>query len=118
MSGTLKARVEKDVFVVSLSGYLNQVLSETLLNEFQSALQQSAKVFCFDFSHVDIVNSVALGRLLDMISEGIADESLEFIFVGISKECRFGFEAIGILAYVKEFPNIEEWQRHLQSRGR
>lgn len=109
MAGSLTVKFEKPVFKAFINGYLNAELSEELFGRFQQSLQEGAKIFCFDFSKVDIVNSVALSRLLDIISDGISDDSLEFFFVGVPSECRFGFDAIGLFAYVKEYKTVEEF---------
>jgi hypothetical protein len=116
MAGKLEVKTFKAAMVADIFGYMNDELSELLVNEFRKFLQNGTKIFCFNFARVEIVNSVALSRLLDIISEGISDESLEFYFCSIPNECRFGFTGINLFAYVTELKDFSEFENRLKNR--
>jgi anti-anti-sigma regulatory factor len=109
MAGKLNISHEGDVFRAAVIGYLDSEIANTLLCEFQKALDDSKIVFCLDFTSMEMINSSALSCLLDMVSEGVANELLQFFFVGIPQSCRLGFFAIGLLNYVEELANMNEF---------
>ncbi len=108
MSGNISYRFENSVFIAEISGYAEVNLMAGLVKAFFEKLEEDYTDFVFDFAKVTLINSTALGKILDIISEGMGCDNISFSFCAIPATSKLGMSSLGILNYVNEFSSLEE----------
>ena len=113
MSGKFSHRIDNNIFIFSLEGYIEKSVSESLMTVFRKHWEGGIHHFLFDFSKVSMINSVALSAILEIISEGIGETESGFYICSIPEKCHWGLAAIGLLNYMTEFDSLEQAGKEL-----
>lgn len=108
MSGNISYRFENKVFIAEISGYAEVNLMTGLVEKFFEKVEEEYSDFVFDFSKMTLINSSALGKLLDIISEGMGCDNISFHFCAIPNTSKLGMSSLGILNYVNEYASLDE----------
>lgn len=108
MSGSVAFKFENGVFFADISGYAEIGVMENVLAKFFEKLEEDFCFFVFNFADMTLINSTALGVMVEIISESMGNDSVKFYFCAIPPACRLGMAGVGILKYVKECSNVQE----------
>lgn len=114
MSGLVKFKQSGQFLTISLKGYVEQAVSQAVVERFRQDWKNGCQYFVFDFAQVTMINSIALSSFLDIVSEGIGKDAIGFFFCGIPLNCYFGLSAVGLLNYVTEFDSLEAARKELK----
>lgn len=113
MAFSIKIEETPQAEVLTLAGYVDVPASKVIREKVQAALAKDRQVFLLDFSATPIVNSAALGELLEMVSLSLEDRRLRFLICGLSSTCQGSFRLVGIFTCAKEFPTRADALRSL-----
>ncbi|MFZ5951526.1 MAG: hypothetical protein ACOYXC_12530 [Candidatus Rifleibacteriota bacterium] len=80
---------------------------EGVLEKFFEKLDEDFCNFVFNFDKMTLINSTALGVMVEMISESMGNDRIKFYFCAIPSSCRLGMSGVGVLKYVKECENVD-----------
>ncbi|MBU1108585.1 MAG: hypothetical protein KKB51_18055 [Candidatus Riflebacteria bacterium] len=108
MSGKINYKYIDKIFIAEIAGYAELSLMEGLVEHFFKKLDEDYTNFVFDFSGMTLINSSALGKLLEIISEVMGSDSVRILFCSIPTTSKLGMISLGILNYVDEYASIEE----------
>lgn len=108
MSGKINYRFIDKTFIAEISGYAELSLLEELVEKFFRKLDEGHTNFIFDFSEMTLINSSALGKLLEIISEVMGSDNVRILFCSIPTTSKLGMMSLGILNYVDEYASVEE----------
>jgi len=115
LSGNINYRFVDKVFIAEITGYAELTLMEGLVEKFFEKLDEDFTGFVFNFAGMTLINSSALGKVLEIISEGMGRDGVKILFCSIPATSKLGMASLGILDYVEEFASIEEALLHLKS---
>jgi len=113
MSGSVSFKTANNILIFSLTGYVEKSVSELFIKEFRTQWQKGIRQFLFDFSKVTMINSVALGEILEMVSEGIGESNSGFYVCAVPEKCHWGLSAIGLLNYMTEYNSLDQARQEL-----
>ncbi|PKL49013.1 MAG: hypothetical protein CVV42_07540 [Candidatus Riflebacteria bacterium HGW-Riflebacteria-2] len=113
MSGKFSYKIASNIFIFSLEGYIEKSVSELFVAEFRKHWNNGMRHFLFDFTKVTIINSVALGDMLEVVSEGIGESDSGFYICAIPEKCHWGLSAIGLLNYMTEYDSLKQAAQEL-----
>jgi len=85
--------------IVFLNGYLNEQGGEMLEQECEGLLRRGVRGLQLDFAGTQLVNSVGISYLLDIIEEALREET-DLEFARVPQHIRELFELLGIAARV------------------
>lgn len=108
MSERVKFKQDGSTLIITLEGYIEAEASQGLSSKVKDCMEAGTKLFIFDFAEVKILNSVALGELLDILSEGIGNDELVFCFCAVPSKCHFSFKSVGLFMFAEEHKTVEE----------
>ncbi len=94
--------------VLRCCGYVDIEAARQIRAQIQKLQQQGKKVFILDFSQTPVVNSAALGELIELVSRALEDPELRFLVSGLSPTCRSSFRIVGIFHCAAEFADVDE----------
>lgn len=114
MSGSVKFQQSGQFLIISLEGYIEKTVSQTIVEKFRSDWTNGLKYFVFDFAKVTMINSIALSNFLDIVSEGIGKDDIGFFFCEIPLNTYFGISAVGLLNYATEFESLSKAKKELE----
>jgi len=106
---------KENVVVISIKGYVNPEGGKEIRARVNSFLQKGEKYFLLDFEEAPLISSAALGQILEMVSEVVANPNLKFCFSGLSETNKFSFLTIGLLENILEFSKKEDGMKYLKS---
>lgn len=101
MAFSLNLETIDGIPVFVLNGYVDKEAARQILEAVAAQQKTGLKRFVLDFAAAPLVNSSALAELIDLVSQGISDTALRFVFCGLSPTCRFSFNTIGIFHYAR-----------------
>jgi len=113
MSGKFRHRIASNTLIFSLEGYIEKTVSEILVKDFKKHWRNGIRHVLFDFTKVTMINSVALGDILEIVSEGIGESDSGFYICAIPEKCHWGLSAIGLLNYMTEYDSLEQAGKEL-----
>ncbi|MGM0599254.1 MAG: STAS domain-containing protein [Candidatus Rifleibacteriota bacterium] len=108
MAGNIEFKFNNKVFIAEIYGYAEVQLMEELAEKFFEKLDEGFQSFIFNFSHMTLINSSALGKLLEIISEAMGNDQINLSFCSIPSTSKLGMSSLGMLEFVTEYDSIEE----------
>lgn len=114
MTGTVSCEKFGDHLIFILNGYVEKECADLILKHYQVEKANGVHFFIFDFSQVTLINSLALGVFLDLVSDTIGDEDINFYFCAIPKSCYYGMSAVGLTNCATEFDSLDQAKKELE----
>lgn len=103
--------------VLRFSGYVDFEAGRQIRLHVHKLQQQGKLIFILDFSQTPIVNSAALGELIELVSRSLEEPGLQFLISGLSPTCQSGFRIVGIFHCAAEFQDVAEALASLPKPG-
>lgn len=113
-SGIVSLRFEDDVLFIEIAGYADGSLMEEVFAGVIEWLEKDCVSFVFNLEGMTLINSTALGVMIEIISEGLGNESIGFYFCAIPSACRLGILGVGLLNHVCECASVEDAVKRIQ----
>ena len=114
MTGTVSCEKYGDHLIFILSGYVEKECAGLVLKHYQAERINGVNFFIFDFSQVTLINSQALGIFLDIVSDSIGYEDINFYFCAIPQSCYYGMMAVGLINCATEFDSLDQAKKELE----
>lgn len=116
MAGKIDYKFADSVFIASITGYADEALMASLAEHFFAKLDEDYANFIFDFASMTLINSSALGKLLEIIAEAMGNDRVRLAFCSIPATSKLGMTSLGLLDYVEEYTTLEEAFKSLKGK--
>jgi len=94
--------------VLRCCGYVDIEAARQIRAQIQKLQQQGKRIFILDFSQTPVVNSAALGELIEVVSRALEEPELRFLVSGLAPTCQSSFRIVGIFHCAAEFSDVAE----------
>lgn len=108
MAGTVDYKFADSIFIASITGYADEALMAGLAEQFFAKLDEDFSCFIFNFANMTLINSSALGKLLEIVAEAMGNDRVSLAFCSIPATSKLGMTSLGLLDYVEEFATLED----------
>lgn len=116
MAGTIDYKFADSIFVASISGYADEELMTGLAEHFFAKLDEDFTYFVFNFANMTLINSSALGKLLEIIAEAMGNDGVNLAFCSVPATSKLGMTSLGLLDYVEEFATLDEALKSINAK--
>jgi len=99
---TFSHRVQGSAQIITIQGFVDGPAGRQLLEHVKKQAGGPTPNFVFDFSACTLVNSTAMGELIEMVSLNVEKRTVRFFLCGISPTLRFALNEVGILQLARE----------------
>ena len=104
---TIRTREDRDVFVVSVGGYLNNLLGEEVEKAVRARLDDGGRRILLNFEGTRLVNSIGISFVIGIV-EKVMERGGGMAFCGLSRINSDLFRVTGLAKYVRSFETEKE----------
>jgi anti-anti-sigma factor len=104
---TIRSRMEHDMHVVYVGGYLNSLLGEEVEKAVRAGFESGYHKVLLNFAGTRLVNSIGISFIIGIV-EKVMDAEGKLAFCDVSRINRDLFQVTGLSKYVRSFDTEKE----------
>jgi len=94
--------------ILKISGFADGVAGKAIREKATLLMEQGVRKIALDFSEAPLVDSAAIGELIELVSVPLEDDDVAFYIFGLTEVCQKTFLVTGILNCTIECETKEE----------
>lgn len=94
--------------ILKTFGYVDGAAGKVIRERAATFLEQGVRNVILDFTQTPIVNSEALGELVELLAVSLEETEIQFFIFGLSDVCRTAFHLTGIFNFAMACASRED----------